>query len=230
MNILFLTKANKQSALDLVRFLQEKGHNVDLFYDKPDKVDFFDEYDLGISYFYPHILRKDHFEAPAHGVINCHISYLPDGRGAHPNVWSIISNFPAGVTIHWIDEGVDTGRIISNRRVKKELTDTGHSLYQRLEQEMVRLFTDIWDEFENKLLNGGVMGTPQIRHTSHTHRVKDLEWIRDISHSCRDHMEYETVLKVIDVIRACTFPGHKGAYFIDENGERVYMELKLYRD
>ena len=37
-----------------------------------------------------------------------HISYLPFNRGAHPNYWSFKDNSPKGVTIHFIDNGIDT--------------------------------------------------------------------------------------------------------------------------
>lgn len=45
--------------------------------------------------------------------MNLHISYLPWNKGADPNFWSCIDGTPAGVTLHHIDAGVDTGDIIA---------------------------------------------------------------------------------------------------------------------
>ncbi|MCL0081308.1 hypothetical protein M1N64_03665 [Peptococcaceae bacterium] len=42
-------------------------------------------------------------------AINLHISFLPWNRGADPNFWSFIENAPVGVSIHYLDEGIDTG-------------------------------------------------------------------------------------------------------------------------
>ena len=51
-------------------------------------------------------------------VVNLHIAYLPYNRGADPNLWSVLEDTPAGVSIHYVDEGVDTGDIIAQRRAR----------------------------------------------------------------------------------------------------------------
>ena len=65
----------------------------------------------------------------------------------HPNVWSIIEETPAGVTLHYIDAGVDTGDIIAQRDVQQTELDTGETLYHRLEQASVELFKEAWPDF-----------------------------------------------------------------------------------
>ncbi len=50
-------------------------------------------------------------------IINLHISFLPWNRGAHPNFWSFYDDTPKGVTIHLIDEGIDTGAIIYQKEI-----------------------------------------------------------------------------------------------------------------
>jgi len=176
--------------------------------------------DIGISAFFGYILRKEIIELFPKGVINIHPSYLPHNRGAYPNVWSIVDGTPAGVTIHYLDEGIDTGDIIAQREVEVKLTDTGQSLYRRLERESIELFKDKWHEikmgnFETKVQDPDV-GTH--------HFISDVESI--------DRIELERTYKardLINIVRARTFPPHKGAY-IEVNGKRIYLELNLWCD
>ena len=50
-------------------------------------------------------------------IVNLHTGYLPWNRGMYPNVWPLVDWSPAGVTLHWMDEGIDTGDIIAQWRV-----------------------------------------------------------------------------------------------------------------
>jgi methionyl-tRNA formyltransferase len=45
------------------------------------------------------------------------LSYLPFNRGAHPNFWSFIEKTQAGVSIHKINKGIDTGNIILRKKI-----------------------------------------------------------------------------------------------------------------
>jgi len=42
---------------------------------------------------------------------------LPYNKGSHPNFWSFIENSPKGVSIHEIDEGIDTGKLIASKKL-----------------------------------------------------------------------------------------------------------------
>ncbi len=71
------------------------------------------------------ILKKDIIKIPRFGCINMHPSLLPEYRGADPVFW-VIRNCEkkTGVTIHYIDEGMDTGDIIfQSSRIIEEGTD-----------------------------------------------------------------------------------------------------------
>ena len=59
-------------------------------------------------------------------------------------MWSVLDGTPAGVTIHYIDAGVDTGDIVAQERV--ELLDewTLEEAYDRLQEAMVALFEAHW--------------------------------------------------------------------------------------
>jgi methionyl-tRNA formyltransferase len=55
------------------------------------------------------ILRQSLLEVPRLGVLNAHLGLLPEIRGMSAPEWSLLKHVPVGVTIHYIDAGIDTG-------------------------------------------------------------------------------------------------------------------------
>ena len=100
--------------------------------------------DIGISAFFGFILKPEVIKLFPQGCINIHPALLPYNRGWHTNVWPIIKGSPAGVTIHYIDPGVDTGDIIAQRRISVEPTETGGSLHEKTIRGEVDLFKETW--------------------------------------------------------------------------------------
>lgn len=58
------------------------------------------------------ILRKELLELPRLGVLNVHLGLLPEIRGMSSPEWSLLNGVPVGVTLHYIDQGIDTGPIL----------------------------------------------------------------------------------------------------------------------
>jgi methionyl-tRNA formyltransferase len=113
------------------------------------------EFDFVVSFGYRHILTKSVIDQLACPIFNLHISYLPYNRGAHPNFWSFFDNTPAGVTIHLIDEGIDTGPIVYQRYVKfTNEEETFAQTHARLvyeiemlfEENLINLLRDEWEQ------------------------------------------------------------------------------------
>ncbi len=92
-------------------------------------------------------------------VVNLHPGYLPWNRGSDPNLWSWIDNTPKGVTIHYVDEGVDTGDLIAQRLVEFEAHETLASSYQRLQVEMVKLFVEHWQSIRARVPAPGALSS-----------------------------------------------------------------------
>ena len=67
---------------------------------------------LIVSYNYKHIIQPEIIVLMNGRLVNLHISYLPWNKGSDPNFWSFIDNTPKGVTIHKIDNHLDTGAIL----------------------------------------------------------------------------------------------------------------------
>lgn len=80
--------------------------------------------------------------------INVHPGYLPYNRGPNPNLWAILDGTPRGVTVHYIDRGVDTGDIIAQRPVPlpEEGVVTLQSAFDQLMEEGAALFAKTWPE------------------------------------------------------------------------------------
>jgi methionyl-tRNA formyltransferase len=58
------------------------------------------------------ILRKHLLEVPRLGVLNVHLGMLPEVRGMSTPEWSLLNHVPVGVTVHYVDAGIDTGPIL----------------------------------------------------------------------------------------------------------------------
>ncbi len=105
--------------------------------------------DFIISYNYKHIIPKEVVKAYYPRIINLHISFLPYNRGYYPNVWSFLEDTPKGVTIHLVDEGVDTGDILVQKEVFiDEEKETLRSSYLKLHREIQELFKENWESIK----------------------------------------------------------------------------------
>jgi len=66
-------------------------------------------------------------------VINSHPALLPLFPGAHAVRDALAAGATqTGTTIHWVDEGVDTGEVIAQERLEITPTDTEESLHERI--------------------------------------------------------------------------------------------------
>ena len=70
------------------------------------------------------ILREDLLEKINYNAINIHSSLLPKNRGPNPIQWAILIDKKTGLTIHFIDDGIDTGDIIFQKEVNIDFDDT----------------------------------------------------------------------------------------------------------
>ncbi len=128
------------------------------------------DFDWLISYGYRHILKKEILDLFPDRAINLHISYLPWNRGADPNLWSFLEDTPKGVTIHYMDEGLDTGDIIYQQEVEMDEDDTLATSYQKLSDAIEGLFIEKWES----ILSGDCPRIPQGQGSYHRSSDKDI--------------------------------------------------------
>ena len=77
------------------------------------------------------IIKPDTFNIATHGCINVHPGPLPDVKGSLPVAWSIYTDKPVACTIHFIDEGLDTGNLITSQEIPIESSDTLDTLIEK---------------------------------------------------------------------------------------------------
>lgn len=163
--VLFLGYDRNQTKL--INALENENCVVD---HSQDKIESTHGFDLVISYGYRHLIKKSVINDSKAPIINLHISYLPWNRGAHPNFWSFFDCTPSGVSIHLVDEGLDTGPILFQRYVnfsKDKITFS--QTYNQLVDEIETLFKNNI----HQILSGSYKALPQRRKGSY-HKLSDL--------------------------------------------------------
>ena len=142
MNVLVVGK----SPSPLSHIIRDSGCKViervdpfDLEYIRTQAIDFV------VSYGYRYLIKKPVIIYLRQQIVNLHISLLPWNRGADPNLWSFLEDTPKGVTIHYIDEGLDTGDIIAQKEMSFDVEyETLATTYAKLDAEIVELFKQNW--------------------------------------------------------------------------------------
>ena len=104
------------------------------------------------------ILPKSVLSLPKYGCINVHASLLPAYRGAAPIQWAILDGQKeTGVTIMYMNEGLDTGDILLQKAIPIADDETGGSLHDRLAE----LGAEALTEALPKILDGSLKPVPQ---------------------------------------------------------------------
>ncbi len=100
--------------------------------------------DLLLSILSKEILRSPLLEAPHLGCVNIHPALLPHYRGMSPTFWCLANAEPmTGVTVHFIDSGIDTGGIIDQIQFPTKPFATEHALYVHCVQQGATLLEQL---------------------------------------------------------------------------------------
>lgn len=171
--VLFLT--GNDNSLELYEWLRQRV-DIKEFREKLT-MDVVGEWkpDLIVSYNYNHIITKDVIDYMNGNILNLHISYLPWNRGASPNLWSFVDGTPKGITIHQVDCGLDTGKIVYQKECFfDEQKETFSSTYTYLHNQIVELFKDNWEEIRTK-----TYPLEEQERGGSYHSVKDLDMLKE---------------------------------------------------
>lgn len=96
---------------------------------------------------YGRILPPDVLEIPPRGCINLHVSLLPKYRGAAPVQWAVINGeCETGVSIMYLNEGLDTGDILRVSPVTIGENETAGELFARITDEGARTLLAAMDD------------------------------------------------------------------------------------
>ena len=180
--------------------------------------DFYESYDLFLSLHSKQLFPTELVEN--HLCINVHPGLNPFNRGWFPQVFSILNGLPCGVTIHKMDAELDHGPILWQEEVPLLASDTSKDIYDRiLKKELELLENHLGD-----LLAGNYSLTP-MPHEGNINYKADFDAL------CRiDRDEPATYGAVIDRLRALTHAPYENAYFIDDDGKKVYISITLRKE
>lgn len=176
-----LTRSTKLDGEESIENLCNQ-HNIELL-SSLDEYLTLPKVDITISVQHNEILKKKHIEKANDIAVNLHLAPLPEYRGCNQFSFAIIDEAKwFGATIHEINEGVDSGDILFEKRFRMDGRNYWVSeLYDKTVREGDELFSDSL----TKLINGDYKRKPQVelieeRGTS-IHYRKEINDIKNIN-------------------------------------------------
>ena len=179
---------------------------------------FYDSYDLFLSLHSKQLFPDALVETRP--CFNVHPGLNPHNRGWFPQVFSILNGLPCGVTIHKMDTQLDHGPIAWQEEVPQYPWDTSKDIYERILAKEL----DMLDRHLGDLLTGNYTLTPMKGEGN-------INYKADFDALCRiDRNEPATYGAVIDRLRALTHAPYENAWFLDEDGKKVYVGITLRKE
>jgi methionyl-tRNA formyltransferase len=144
---------------------------------------------------YPKILKAPLLQIPQKGCVNLHFAPLPKYRGCFPVSWAIINDEKQfGVTIHFMEAGVDSGDIIAQTMFEIKDSFSGIDLYRKCTENGLELFKKTFP-----LMKSGEVSRQKQDNSQATSYSREIPYNRTIDWSWKAR-------KVHNFIRALYFP------------------------
>lgn len=178
--------------------------------------------DYIFSILFPYIFPKNIINIVNIGIINIHPAFLPFSRGWNTPSWAIYNNTLFGVTIHWIDEGIDTGDIIIQEKIDINEDDTADSLYKKatdLELTLFKIFLDLL------VSNSELPRKKQKKDGISTYYKEDLKQIQEL-----DLDNIDSIRNIINRMRALTTNCIDEACYYVKNNKKYYIQIKIVNE
>lgn len=174
------------------------------------------DYDIGFSIHSNQIFPKKLVENVL--CINLHPGYNPYNCGIFPQVFSIINKLKIGATLHIMNSKIDNGDIIDREEIEIKQYDTSLSLYNKIKNTEIKIFKRNLNAILNKKFN-----TTKINYKDNNYNS-----IKDFKNLCKiDLNKTLTMQEAIDYLRALSHKPYKNAYFLDKNGNKIYLRLEI---
>ncbi|OBS94236.1 hypothetical protein A9261_18885 [Vibrio tasmaniensis] len=149
--------------------------------------------------------------------INIHPGLNPFNRGWYPQVFAINNGFPHGATIHEMDEKIDHGNIIVQKKVDIKIYDTSKTVYDKVVDAEVDLFKRNF----NCLLSGDYQAHEMIDEGNYNS-------INDFKELCEIDLNKEGTFKdFYNLLRSLQHEPYSNAYFVGDCGEKIMLSLKI---
>ena len=183
------------------------------------------EIDLGLSCRFSKIIRKPIIDLFSKGIINMHGGLLPEFGGLFSCNYSILfKSKVGGGTLHYVDEGIDTGDIIRRCEFEIEEIDTGYSVFQKTQLALYNNMVEIIPLVLNNQIKS--ISMKELVDKGYKHRYFNKKSILDYKEI--NNSDFETG-DILYKIRAFDFPGYEPAYY-KFNGKKIYMRMSYKED
>lgn len=157
------------------------------------------------SVFHNQIFEKRLLEGKL--AVNFHAGLLPKYRGSGTINWIILNGErETAVTLHLIEEDLDSGPIICEKKILVDSLETAGSLYKKMELIVFELFK----EWIFKIINGQFEAINQNENEAKLYKRSDLNFAKDLTRSAR----------------AFTFPGKESAFFFSKSGKKIFIKYE----
>lgn len=159
------------------------------------------------------IIKTDIINAPKLGIINIHLSLLPNYWGIHPVSWALINGEKrAGTSIHYVTEKIDGGDILKQSSLEIKLVDNIWTLTDKLINLAINDSLDIF--YYVKSFKKLPPSKKQIGKGFYARRRRPEDGKIDFNKNAID---------IFNLVRALKYPLPL-AYIVDENGMNIEVE------
>ncbi|OGR69054.1 MAG: methionyl-tRNA formyltransferase [Elusimicrobia bacterium GWC2_61_19] len=134
--------------------------------------------DLAVVVAYGRLIPEATLALAGVGFLNVHFSLLPKYRGAAPVQWALINGEKTtGITLFWLDKGMDTGPVFLRREEPVLETDDAASLFSRLSAAGA----DLLEEGVRRIAAGEIVREPQAGVPSLAPKLTSADSVLDFS-------------------------------------------------
>lgn len=138
------------------------------------------EFDLAVVVAFGQLVPAELLALPKHGWINLHYSLLPELRGAAPVQWTILNDLKeAGITWFQLDQGLDTGPILLQKKIDSNELD-----YEKLIQALNELAVINLDKFLDDIENNKIQKIEQTGVVTYAPKLNEKDLKIDWNSSC----------------------------------------------
>ena len=203
-----------------------KQYNIDILCNKninsEEFISILNQYncDLFVSMSFNQIFRKEIINLTPLKIINCHAGKLPFYRGRNILNWVLINDEKEfGITVHYVDEGIDTGDIILQRTYNINDNDNYKTLLDKAYIECANILYDAIKLIQNNKVN-------TIKQNS-IHKVGSYFGIRQKGDEIIDWNM--TSRYIFNFVRAICEPGPKATSYINNKVIKI-NKVKIVED
>lgn len=173
--------------------------------------------DMFITCYWAYLLKSNAFQIPKFGCLNFHPALLPHNRGWYPSAYPFLNNTPAGVTLHLVDEGADTGPIVSQKKIEISPNEDSGDLYKKSQKNMIELFKETWMLLKTEGLNLIKQDSSLASYNSKS-KIESFDFI--------DLEKQGTFNDFLNILKARNFQGRGFSYFV-KNDKKYKISIKI---